>query len=195
LCGLAYKVSFFLLGYGAAMTLALNNVFCANLHPPSAVLGAAHGSYGVGGIVAPIVATTMVSSGIVWSRFYLMPLGLACFALAFAGWAFWDYEEHTVETTSEHAETRTEAVTTMQDLERALKNRVTIIGALFVFAYQGAEVAISGWMISFLINYRDGDPASVGYVTAGFWVSGDFPILCHQAEFTRILMSNRAVSR
>jgi fucose permease len=124
-----------------------------------------------------------------------MPLGLACFALAFAGWAFWDYEEHTVETTSEHAETRTEAVTTMQDLERALKNRVTIIGALFVFAYQGAEVAISGWMISFLINYRDGDPASVGYVTAGFWVSGDFPILCHQAEFTRILMSNRAVSR
>ena len=52
----------------------------------------------------------------------------------------------------------------------ALQNKVTVIGALFIFAYQGAEVAVSGWIISYLINYRDGDPAKVGYVTAGFWV-------------------------
>jgi fucose permease len=36
-------------------------------------------------------------------------------------------------------------------------------------AYQGAEVSISGWVISYLINYRGGDPAQVGYVTSGFW--------------------------
>ena len=44
-----------------------------------------------------------------------------------------------------------------------------LLGALFVFAYQGAEVSISGWAISFLISERGGDPTRVGYATAGFW--------------------------
>jgi fucose permease len=35
--------------------------------------------------------------------------------------------------------------------------------------YQGSEVAISGWVISYLIHYRDGDPSKVGNVTSGFW--------------------------
>ena len=56
-----------------------------------------------------------------------------------------------------------------QLLATSLKNKVTLVGAIYTFAYQGAEVAISGWVISFLITYRDGDPSQVGYVTAGFW--------------------------
>ena len=43
--------------------LALNNVYCAHLNPATAVLGAAHGSYGIGGTVTPIIATLMVSRG------------------------------------------------------------------------------------------------------------------------------------
>jgi fucose permease len=35
--------------------------------------------------------------------------------------------------------------------------------------YQGAEVAISGWVISYLIHIRHGDPSQVGNVTSGFW--------------------------
>lgn len=172
----AVVISFFLLGYGMAMTLALNNVFCSNLSPASAVLGAAHGSYGVGGIFAPIVGTTMVSQGILWSRFYFVPFGIAIPAMLFAGWAFWDYKEETsqtlmtaIERTASRQMAGEEQLSKLHDLKVALKNRVTIFGALFIFAYQGAEVSISGWVISFLINYRDGDPSSVGYVTAGFW--------------------------
>jgi fucose permease len=169
--------SFFILGCGLATNLALNNVFCANLNPPSVILGAAHGSYGVGGIVAPIIGTAMVSAGILWSRFYLICLGLRLCCIVFAGWSFWAYQEDSAQsllTSSQRTESR--SVTTeepgsgFQNLKMALKNRVTIFGALFIFAYQGAEVAISGWVISFLINYRDGNPAQVGYVTAGFWV-------------------------
>jgi fucose permease len=158
------------------MTLALNNVFCANLHPPSAILGFAHGSYGVGGVVAPIVATSIASRGTLWSRFYFLPLGLALVCIPFAGWAFWGYKEEgsaallsTVERTASR-QAAEEPVSKLRDLKLALKNRVTIFGALFIFAYQGAEVSISGWVISYLINYRGGDPGSVGYVSAGFWV-------------------------
>jgi fucose permease len=169
--------SFFVLGCGLATNLALNNVFCANLHPPSVILGAAHGSYGIGGIVAPIIGTAMVSNDILWSRFYLICLGLRLCCIGFAGWSFWNYQEESPQTLLASPE-RTDRGQAMiekpasgfQNLKLALKNRVTIFGALFIFAYQGAEVAISGWVISFLINYRDGNPAQVGYVTAGFWV-------------------------
>lgn len=162
------------------MTLALNNVYTANLANPSAICGAAHGSYGIGGIVAPIVATVLCSGGTLWSRFFFLPFGLAIISIFFAGWAFWGYVEDTANPVlleregvqngdggnGEGAKERK-----FGDLKMALKSRATIFGALFIFAYQGAEVAISGWVISFLINYRGGDPGSVGYVTAGFWVS------------------------
>jgi fucose permease len=171
-------IAFFLLGYGMAINLALNNVFCANLNPSSAVLGAAHGSYGLGGIVAPIIGTAMVSKGILWSRFYFLPLGLRFFCIALAGWAFWSYEEDSnttllteLERTASRRAAEEPKLEKVKNLKSALMNKVTLFGALFIFAYQGAEVSISGWVISFLISYRDGDPASVGYVTSGFWVS------------------------
>lgn len=50
-----------------------------------------------------------------------------------------------------------------------MSHRPTVLGSMFIFAYQGAEVAISGWIISFLIQMRNGDPSKVGYVTSGFW--------------------------
>ncbi|KAI1665638.1 MFS general substrate transporter [Pyrenophora tritici-repentis] len=163
-------VSFFLLGYGAAMNLALNNVYCANTHPPSAVLGAAHGSYGIGGIVAPIVGTALVSNGVLWSRFYCLAVGLRLCCIVFTAYAFWNYDEH-AEPAVLAATTSAQAAEAdkRKDLKVAVENKVTIFGALFIFAYQGAEVSISGWIISYLINYRDGNPAKVGYVTAGFW--------------------------
>lgn len=167
--------SFFLIGYGAATSLALNNVFCANIQPSSAVLGAAHGSYGIGGTIAPIIGTALVSQGILWSRFYFLLLGLRFCCIVFAAWAFYNYEEDSSATLLSALEITASRQNAGQsktkELKMALQNKVTVIGALFIFAYQGAEVAVSGWIISYLINYRDGDPAKVGYVTAGFWVS------------------------
>ncbi|KAH6614144.1 major facilitator superfamily domain-containing protein [Boeremia exigua] len=183
-------IAFLLIGYGAATSLALNNVFCANIQPSSAVLGAAHGSYGIGGTIAPIIGTALVSQGILWSRFYFVLLALRFFCVAFAAWAFRNYEEDssaTLLTALEQTASRQQAAegpgSKARELRLALQNRVTIFGALFIFAYQGAEVALSGWIISFLINYRDGDPAKVGYVTAGFWAGitlGRF-VLTHAA--------------
>lgn len=174
-------VAYLLLGFGAAVNLAMNNVFCANLANATVVLGMAHGSYGVGGTVAPIIATAMISNGILWSRFWLITIGLRCIGFFAAGWAFWDYEKERIngftnslqETLSRQSAPATTNTTTelskLQILQRALKSRTTIIGALFIFSYQGSEVSESGWFISYLIDYRNGDPSKVGYVTAGFW--------------------------
>lgn len=176
----AVVIAYLLLGFGMALNLALNNVFCANLANSTVILGAAHGAYGVGGTIAPILATAMVSNGILWSRFFLITLGLRIACFFSAAWAFWDYEKEGIngftnslqETHSQQLTSTATAASEPSKLKlilRALKNRTTLIGALFIFSYQGAEVSESGWFISYLIDYRDGDPARVGYVTAGFW--------------------------
>lgn len=198
-----------------AVNLALSSVFCSNLHPSTVTLGSAHGSYGIGGktllttllinivffpllilmlnigIIGPIIATAMVSHGLLWSRFYFITLGLRLFCIASAGWAFWSYEEEAptrLLTALERTASRREAIeagelSKTQLMKQTLKSRVTLVGALFIFAYQGAEVSISGWVISFLISYRNGDPAHVGYVTAGFWVSLLEKVRLSEADF------------
>ncbi|KAH0297534.1 MFS general substrate transporter, partial [Aureobasidium melanogenum] len=165
-------IAFLLLGLGAALNLALNNVFCANLANSTVILGASHGSYGLGGVVGPIVATALVSKGILWSRFYTITLALRVLCFFFTGWAFHDYEkEPSSLKLSNRIPRRAGEIqpTKLQMMKRALHSKVTVFAALFIFSYQGSEVSTSGWVISFLIEARGGDPKKVGYVTAGFW--------------------------
>ncbi|TIA00912.1 MFS general substrate transporter [Aureobasidium pullulans] len=134
-------VAFLFLGLGVALNLALNNVFCANLANSTVVLGAVHGSYGLGGVIGPIMATVL-----------------------------YEDEPSSLKTGNLIPRRAGEIQPTkLQMMKRALNSRVTIFAALFIFAYQGSEVSTSGWVISFLIQARGGDPAKVGYVTAGFW--------------------------
>jgi fucose permease len=169
----AVVVAYLFLGFGCALNLALNNVFCANLANSTVVLGAAHGAYGIGGTVAPIMATAMVSHGILWSRFFFITIGLRIACFFFAGWAFRNYEKEGINgytNSLQEPQTTTSASepSKIHLLLRAISHRTTLIGALFVFSYQGAEVSDSGWIITYLIN-QGGDPSRVGYVTAGFW--------------------------
>ncbi|ROV99467.1 hypothetical protein VMCG_06306 [Cytospora schulzeri] len=180
----AIVCAFFLIGLGMSINLALGNIFCGSLSNSTTALGAMHGSYGIGGIAGPLIATAFVTvSNMVWSRYYLVTLALAALNGFFALWTYWHYEkEHpapavlplrTSSNTQEQQEQQqpptAAASSRVAGLMQASKSRVVLLGALFIFAYQGAEVSISGWVISFLEETRNGDPSSVGYVTAGFW--------------------------
>ncbi|KAI1208329.1 MFS general substrate transporter [Annulohypoxylon truncatum] len=178
-------ISYFLLGFGCAIQLAIGNVFCANLRNNTTMLGLMHGSYGVGGIVGPLVATAIVSSGAVWSRYYLLTLGFAIFNTCFSTWSFWNYEKELGGVES-NILTETSSRGDMSMMLLAFKSKVVILGAIFIFAYQGAEVSISGWVISFLISARNGEPSSVGYVTSGFWAGITIGRFCLSPISSRI---------
>jgi fucose permease len=175
-------LSFFFIGCGESINLALSNVYCASLASSTVILGLAQGAYGIGGTIGPIIATTLVSQGQVWSRYYFITLATCAFGAWFSGWSFWNHEQE--RNLQLHAalhreiswqETEDDSAQSKRKLlVKALKYGVTIIGALFTFGYQGAEVSISGWVISFLITERKGNPAKVGYVTAGFWVCSSY---------------------
>lgn len=69
--------SFFLLGFGLTLQLALNNVFCANLANATTALSFLHGTYGIGGIMGPLIATALASHGDRWSFYYALTIALA----------------------------------------------------------------------------------------------------------------------
>lgn len=54
-------------------------------------------------------------------------------------------------------------------MQLALKNYLTWTMALCVLFYQGSEVSMAGWIVTYLTEYRHGNPNSVGYVASGFW--------------------------
>ncbi len=163
-----------------AMNLAITQVFVSNLASSTTLLGIFQGCYGIGGVIGPLIATTLVSRGVPWSRYYLLTLSIAIFNLFSSGWSFWHYERDAsaqlmsaLEQTASRQQAPDTAVRDSRGRWQAFKtligNKPTFLGALFIFAYQGAEVSISGWVISFLVQYRNGDLSRVGYVTAGFW--------------------------
>ena len=148
-------------------TNSANQVFTANLKNGTVFLGIQHGSYGVGGTVGPLIATSIVSrlGAEAWNRYYLLAVSIAVANALFYLWSFWNYENEASSGESEIASPRTE----LGAMVGAFQSRAVLLGATFIFAYQGAEVSISGWVISFLIATRNGDPTAIGNVTSGFW--------------------------
>lgn len=158
---------FFFGGCGLAIVLSQFNVFLSRLDKLSKYLSICHGSYGVGATISPLIATAIASKGIKWHYFYLILLALMIsntiiFSFVFKGadvdLAPWDHDDVV------HPE-QDKGNSAFMD---AVKNRLTWIAAFFVLFYQGAEVSLAGWIVTFLLDYRHGDK-TVGYVASGFW--------------------------
>ena len=164
-------------GLGEAIDVSICQVFILSLANSPFIQGFFQACYGIGAVVGPIIATVLVSSGIRWSRYYLLTLGVAVVNLIFAGWSFWHYERENasrllpiLEQISSHQHAASIRVRTRwQRIKHSLFNRVTLLGGFFIFTYQGAEVSISAWIVSFLTEYRSAELPRIGYVTAGFW--------------------------
>jgi len=109
----------------------------------------------------------MVSRGIKWSTFYFIMFAIAILNGILGVFIFWNSEKDSLE--AEGRQHTTDKLSKTEVLKRSIRNRPTILAALFIFAYQGVEVANSSWTVSFLIVERHGKPANVGNVTAGFW--------------------------
>ncbi|KAI1304840.1 major facilitator superfamily transporter [Xylaria venustula] len=165
----AIVVGYFLIGLGTAWLLAIINAFTANMKNGTVLLGILHGSYGVGGIIGPLIATSIVTTmgPNAWNHYYLITISITTANAAFILWAFWNYEK---ETTAVETAPLTAPGPGLSAMLGAFQSpRIVLLGAIFIFAYQGAEVSISGWVISFFIAARGGNPSAVGNFTSGFW--------------------------
>jgi len=133
-------------------------------------MGVLHGFYGLGAVIAPLVATTMITRAhLPWYYYYYVMLGIAVAEFALSVFAFWrataaEYRNANPRTTDAKGNRMTEA------LFRRPSARVTWVTTFFLICYMGVEVALGGWITVFMLNVRRGTPFASGMVTTGFWL-------------------------
>ncbi|CAK7901696.1 hypothetical protein CAAN1_11S04082 [[Candida] anglica] len=166
---------FFVGGIGLGICLAQCNVYVSRLEGGSTYLAYLHAFYGLGATVSPLIGTATVNSGVKWHYFYMILLGIMLANAVDLWFAF--VEEETSENYRlneqhelEEPEAQIANVTpTSGDMLEAIKNRSTWLMALFCLFYQGSEVSLAGWIVTYLLDYRHGNSKAVGYVASGFW--------------------------
>ncbi|KAH8597897.1 major facilitator superfamily domain-containing protein [Bisporella sp. PMI_857] len=160
-------IVFVITGFGNGLLDAGWNAWVGNMQNANELLGFIHGAYGLGATISPLIATSMVAKGnLQWYTFYYVMLGLAVVELIICVATFKDasgakYRAANIQTDSPAGHSRT---------KESLLNPITWICAIFLLCYVGVEVALGGWLVTFMINVRDGGLFPSGMVVTGFWL-------------------------
>lgn len=160
-------IAYFICGLGGAIGASQFNLYLSKFQDSAKFLGAFHGFYGIGGFTAPLLGTLLVENQgyRTWHYFFLIPLVLQSCAFVAIAWSFQGSDEDLAEfyhTTEEMEQKKT------YDFLATLKDMRCWLSCAFIFFYQGSEVSMGGWVVTFLLDYRGG-PESTGYVASGFW--------------------------
>lgn len=163
-------VAFIFAGFGNGIEDAAYNAWIGAMANANELLGFLHGFYGLGATIAPLVATSMITRlGLQWYTWYYVMVGAAVIELATSSVAFWgataaQYREKNARMSDAGGSRLKEATLQMPAA------RVTWCCALFLIGYVGIEVALGGWIVTFMINVRDGGAFASGMTATGFWM-------------------------
>lgn len=164
-------VVYMLAGFGNGLGDAAWNAWIGNMANANEVLGVMHAFYGAGGVLAPLVATSMITkANLEWYHFYYIMIGAAAVELATTVSAFWKATGRVF--LDSHPKTTENAGNSSlkEALLRMPAARVTWLCAAFLLCYVGVEVALGGWIVKFMIEVRNGEPFASGMTATGFWL-------------------------
>lgn len=136
------------------------------MHRADELLGVLHGAYGVGGTIAPLIASAMITkANLGWYTFYYIMIGMAGLELflavaAFRGATGVVYREATRSGTDQGRTTT----------GQVLRELITWVLAFFLLFYVGVEVSLGGWVVIFMLRARNAEPFLAGLTVTLFWL-------------------------
>lgn len=225
-------VIFMVAAYGNGLADSGYNAWVGDMANANEVLGFLHGFYGLGALLSPLIATTVITkAGWQWYEFYYLMIGAAVIELFGLVGTFWRAtgsvyraQHALIQNETALQETRASAMADDEqnatDLDRqipwtqrfnpfhdkffmnrassakkekkqrsgcmhtvsqkvaltkkipgttveAVNNRVTVLSALFLLFYVGAEVSIGGWIVTFMLRVRGGTHFASGITATG----------------------------
>ncbi|KAK2746350.1 hypothetical protein FQN57_003232 [Myotisia sp. PD_48] len=190
-------VAFIVAGFGNGISDAAWNAWLGGMANANELLGFLHAFYGLGGTLAPTIATSLITkANWKWFQFYYLVVGAACLELIFLTTTFWNAtgakyrEENRPSGTNFEGSNNSRDNNGARNNERlskkmdqvirrmfgnsrtaeALRNKVTWICSAFLAIYVGAEVGLGGWIVTFMIRIRHGSPFASGMTSTGFWL-------------------------
>ncbi|CAL1700496.1 unnamed protein product [Somion occarium] len=158
---------FFTVGSAFATQLGLCNAYFAALDKPLLWTGLLHGIYGLGAFASPLVATAMVTHGVPYHLFYTTNVGMNVPIFALIWVAFHDLHalpQHPAEAATGTPEHSNKA------FWDTLKSKAVWTLAIFLMLYVGAEESLGGWIVSYILEVRNGSPEGASWVASGFYL-------------------------
>ncbi|KAK5112605.1 hypothetical protein LTR62_003919 [Meristemomyces frigidus] len=163
-------VVFILAGLGNGLEDSAWNAWIGNMANANEILGFLHAFYGLGATIAPLIATTMITkAGMPWYYWYYIMIGGAVIELATSLYTFWGATAQVFR--DEHPRTSDAGGSRLKEAVMKMPAaRVVWLSALFLLGYVGIEVALGGWIVTFMIRVRHGAAFASGMAATGFWL-------------------------
>ncbi|OJD37614.1 mfs transporter [Diplodia corticola] len=170
-------VVFAIAGFGNGLEDAGWNAWMGAMANANEILGFLHGFYSVGATVSPLIATSMITkANLQWYQFYYVMVGTSFLELIFCLTSFW----HATATIfrAQNAKTITSTTSPSPKHENRMREtltrlpfaRTTWLIAAFLLVYVGVEVALGGWIVTFMLRERHAQPFASGMTATGFWL-------------------------
>ncbi len=145
------------LGFGV-VEVALNTLLIAIGGARRAnLLNLAQFFFAVGAFIGPAAAARAVAGGVSWRTVFGVAGGLA--AAVALGWAL-----QPIRRAAAHVEGPAQAKTT------PLRSKLTMVMALMLAAYVGAEMGIGGWLSKYMVEIRGVDLSYAGTTVSLYWM-------------------------
>ncbi|GAC1400576.1 MAG: MFS transporter [Ktedonobacteraceae bacterium] len=170
-------------GFGAGIIETGLNIYVSTLPRSASLLNYLHAFYGVGALVGPVIASTILVLNWGWNSVYFMLAGLSL-PMFFGFWLFF--------------KRKTAVVSSTQDVQKgngntlgtALKLGVVWVAALFLLVYVGVEVSLGNWTYTFLLEDRHQNTLLSGWVVSGYWFGLTMGRFVLQSLAERLRISN-----
>ena len=153
-----------LLGLGIGLIDAGINTYIANQQSSADLMGLLHSFYGIGALLGPAVATTLLAMNLNWRMIYLIFATVVGLTVAQMLWAVvYDYTPLTNRTTMS-------GISARHSLRVALRTPTVLLAALLLLVYVGAEASLGNWAYS-VQHVSRGTPAILaGYSVSAYWM-------------------------
>ncbi|MBE9015355.1 MFS transporter [Chroococcidiopsis sp. CCALA 051] len=153
-----------LLGLGIALIDAGINTFIVDNQRTNHLVGMLHAFYGVGALLGPTIATSLLAFGLNWRSIYLVfagVVGLLVVAVAIA--IVQNYRPMTQKINASGTSAKA-------NLRVALQTPAVLLTGLLLMVYVGAEVCVGNWAYSVQNLSRGIPPIVAGYSISAYWL-------------------------
>jgi fucose permease len=152
-----------LLGLGIGLIDAGINTYIANKQRNPNLIGSLHAFYGIGALLGPAIATTLLALRLDWRLIYLVFAGVVGLTVAGTLWAvMYKYKPMTVRVAAPGTDAR-------ENLRLALRTPTVLVAGLLLLVYVGTEASVGNWAYS--VHVSRGTPELVaGYSVSAYWL-------------------------
>ncbi|KAI8137904.1 major facilitator superfamily domain-containing protein [Fennellomyces sp. T-0311] len=162
------------IGFGMALMQSCANVVCGEMPRGTMILNFLHACYGLGALIAPLLAAAILDRQMLWAITYMALCGMQwgnviTTVITFRNLKTRAEREQELEQLSDGDRVPTGNYDSSKILANVVRNRIAYIGALFLLLYVGVEVTIGGYGYTFLITVRSTDKVAMAHLISGYW--------------------------